>query len=90
MNSTFLRQGLALAFVLAAGASIADTLPAARGAEMAHHPAAAQAADDMMSRAEFMAMAGQVFDRAVREGHAMNGRVTATQLLQYRRALPSQ
>jgi hypothetical protein len=89
MNSTFFRRGLALAFVLASSASIADTLPAVRSAEMAHPSSAAGARDDSMSRTEFMAMAGKVFDMAVQEGRARNGRVTATQLLEYRRALPT-
>lgn len=84
MTRNILRHGLALAFVLAAGASLADTLPPARVAERST-PAADVAASGAMTRDEFMAMAGQVFDMAVREG-----RVTSAQLLEYRRALRSQ
>lgn len=76
-----------LALLALASAAAADTLPNARYAEMMKMPLLDTNGDGMVSREEFIAAAGKMFDMAAEHMKAKDGRMTANQLAEFRRAL---
>lgn len=86
MKRTF-GLGLVTSLVLFASAASADTLPAARYAEMMTIEMMDTNKDGMVSREEYLEAAGKMFDMAVKHMKAKEGKMNSVQLREYRSAL---
>lgn len=72
---------------LASGMAQADTLPAARYAEMMKMESIDTNKDGMVSREEYLAAAAKAFDMAAEHMKAKEGKLTSAQLREFRSAL---
>lgn len=75
MFTKTLSRGLIVAAAFFAMNSMADTLPAAKIAEMMTLKMIDKNKDSMVSKAEFLAMAGKAFDMKAQEMKAKDGKL---------------
>lgn len=75
MLTKTLSRGLIVAAAFFAMNAMADTLPAAKIAEMMKVPMIDTNKDGMVSKAEFLAMAGKAFDMKVKEMKAKDSKL---------------
>ena len=73
--------------IVACSAATANTLPAARYAEMMTVEMMDTNKDGMVSREEFLAAAGKMFDMAATHMKAKDGKMSSLQLRDFRSAL---
>ena len=78
---------LLAASIIACSAATANTLPAARYAEMMTVEMMDTNKDGMVSREEFLAAAGKMFDMAATHMKAKDGKMSSLQLRDFRSAL---
>jgi hypothetical protein len=78
---------LLAALVVGVSAASADTLPAARYAEMLTIEMADTNKDGVVSRDEFLAAAAKMYDMAVEHMKARDGKMTSLQLREFRSSL---
>lgn len=79
--------GLLAALVVGASAASADTLPAARYAEMLTIEMADTNKDGVVSREEFLAAAAKMYDMAAAHMKVKDGKMTSLQLREFRSSL---
>jgi hypothetical protein len=90
MNTKTFARGLVAAATLAFTLnSMADTLPAEKMKEMMSFAMMDTNKDGMVSRAEFVAMMGKIYDMKAKEMGAKGGKLTAAQIEDFHRALAS-
>jgi hypothetical protein len=82
-------RGLVIAMAFGAGSAMANTLPAARVAEMMGLEAMDTDKDGMVSREEFLAAAAKSFDMAAQHMGAKQNKLTSVQLREFRSAIGS-
>ena len=78
MFTKTLSRGLIVAAAFFAMNTMADTLPAVKIAEMMKMPMIDTDKDGMVSKAEYLAMAGKVFDMKVKEMNAKDGKLQSS------------
>lgn len=84
-----LTSGLLASTLLLASAAHANTLPAARYAEMMQLEMMDTDKDGLVSREEFLAAAAKMFDMAAAHMKAKDAKLTSVQLREFRSALAS-
>jgi Ca2+-binding EF-hand superfamily protein len=87
MFAKTLSHGLIAAAAFVAMNSMADTLPQARISEMMTFKTLDTNKDGMVSRAEFLQMAGKAFDMHAKETGTQGGKIDAAQLEKLRNAM---
>lgn len=87
MFAKTLGRALIVAASLVAMNSMADTLPDAKIAEMMSFKMLDANHDGMVSKAEFLEMAGKVFDMKAKDLNAKDGKINAAQLDKLRQAM---
>lgn len=87
MFAKTLSRGLIVAAAFVAMNSMADTLPDAKIAEMMSFKTMDKNHDGMVSKAEYLEMAGKVFDMKAKEMKGKDGMMTADQYAKFLKGL---